>query len=175
MNFNFNDIYTNYYNRVYYTALKITKEPCSAEDVLQETFIKAFDKLNEVKDASKLGSWLSTIASRKAIDFLRKEKKFVLLTIEDYPFLQSSEATIGSQVEKECEQIILEEEVKKRISTLSPKLRAVFRLYYDHQLRESEIASKLHLSQPTVKSRLYRARLAMKDRMSDELNQHYTA
>ncbi|MFC7062574.1 RNA polymerase sigma factor [Halobacillus seohaensis] len=171
---NFNDLFTKYYSRVYYTALKITKETSAAEDVLQETFIKAYDKFNEIKDVNKVGAWLSTIASRKAIDFLRKEKKIVLLSIEDYPILLPFEIA-ESKVENECEQIILEEEIKKKISTLSPKLRSVFQLHYNQQLRESEIASKLNLSKAAVKSRLYRARLAMKNKMKSRFEEHNTA
>ncbi|WP_283154095.1 RNA polymerase sigma factor [Guptibacillus hwajinpoensis] len=71
----FNEIFTKYYNRVYYTALSILKDHGLAEDVLQETFLKAYDRLDEVQSERKLGSWLSTIAARKSIDQLRKQKK----------------------------------------------------------------------------------------------------
>ncbi|WP_371933393.1 RNA polymerase sigma factor [Halobacillus litoralis] len=71
----FCEMYEQYYHRVYYTALKVTKNPCSAEDILQETFIKAYDKLEGIREEGKVGAWLSTIAHRKAIDLLRVIKK----------------------------------------------------------------------------------------------------
>ncbi|MGG1685464.1 RNA polymerase sigma factor [Pseudalkalibacillus sp. NRS-1564] len=71
----FNDIFTKHYKRVYYTALRVLKDHGLAEDVLQETFLKAYDRLDEVQSERKLGSWLSTIAARKSIDQLRKQKK----------------------------------------------------------------------------------------------------
>ncbi|MYL51418.1 sigma-70 family RNA polymerase sigma factor [Halobacillus litoralis] len=171
----FCEMYEQYYHRVYYTALKVTKNPCSAEDILQETFIKAYDKLDEIREEGKVGAWLSTIAHRKAIDFLRKEKKAVLLPIEEMPVPQPTYENTASDVEHICECRHLEEDIKKRISTLSPKLRAVFQLSYDQQLQEKEIAQTLRITQAAVKSRLHRARQAMKGKLGEEMDHYSTA
>lgn len=171
----FRDMYEQYYHRVYYTALKVTKNPCSAEDILQETFLKAYDKFEEVRDEGKVGSWLSTIAHRKAIDLLRKEKKAILLPIEELPLSQPIAVNPESDVERICEHHHLEEDVKKRMSTLSPKLRAVFQLSYYKELQEKEIACYLHITPAAVKSRLHRARQAMKEKLEKEISHYSTA
>lgn len=172
---NFHDMYERYYHRVYYAALKVTKNPCSAEDILQETFMKAFDKLHEVKDETKVGAWLSTIAHRKAIDFLRKDKRMVFLPLEELPIPKTKVPCVSSEVETICVRNYMEEGIKKRISTLSPKLRPVFQLNYYKQMQEKEIARELSISPSAVKSRLHRARQAMKVKLSEELIQDYTA
>lgn len=173
MKMTFHDLYTQHYKRVYFSAVKVTKDHGLAEDVLQETFITAHDKLIEIDNEAKIGSWLSTVATRKAIDLLRRQKKVVLVPI-DIP-TQLSDIPLVSSVEKACENALLEDVVGLLISTLSPKLRTVFRLYYYNQLNEKEIATKLQLSPGAVKSRLHRARNAMRSKMIDDFQQHYTA
>ncbi|WP_394174194.1 RNA polymerase sigma factor [Guptibacillus hwajinpoensis] len=173
MRMTFHDLYTKHYKRVYFSAVKVTKDHGLAEDVLQETFITAHDKLMEINNEAKVGSWLSTVATRKAIDLLRRQKKNVLVSM-DIP-TQLFDIPLDSSVEKACENTQLEEGVGLLISTLSPKLRTVFRLYYYNQLKEKEIATKLQLSPGAVKSRLHRARNAMKSKIVDELQKHETA
>lgn len=173
MEITFHDLYNQHYKRVYFSAIKVTKDHGLAEDVLQETFITAYDKLMEIENEAKVGSWLSTVATRKAIDLLRKQKKVVLVSIDIYP--QLTDLPLDSTVEKECENAQLEEGIGDLISTLSPKLRSVFRLYYHHQLKEKEIACKLKLSPGAVKSRIHRARIVMKSKIVDEFQHHDTA
>ncbi|TKD69963.1 RNA polymerase sigma factor [Pseudalkalibacillus hwajinpoensis] len=173
MEMTFHDLYTQHYNRVYYSAIKVTKDHGLAEDVLQETFITAHVKLMDIDNEAKVGSWLSTVATRKAIDLLRKKKKVVLVSIDSSP--QLTNLPLDFTVEKECENAQLEEGVGVLICALSPKLRSVFQLYYHHQLKEKEIASKLQLSPGAVKSRLHRARIAMKSKMINEFQHHDTA
>ncbi|MFC7319730.1 RNA polymerase sigma factor [Halobacillus campisalis] len=175
MDLNFDDIYKTYYSRVYYTALRILKEPGLAEDILQDTFMKAYDKLDEIGDPSKIGAWLTTIASRKAIDFLRRRKRIVFLPIEESHLTYAAHASLDSNVEKVLEAIVLQERIKRMVHTLTPKLQAVFLLHYEQELKESEIASRLHISKAAVKSRLHRARLAIKDRMREKPEFYYSA
>lgn len=166
----FSDLYTTYYQRVYYAALKITKDQSFAEDIVQETFIKAYAKLDEVEEEKKVGAWLATIATRKAIDLLRKEKRLVTLPVEDLPLSQAA-----FDVEEFVEQRSLMEYVHHRITTLPPKLRVVLQLSCLEGLKEKEIAEKLEISASCVKSRLYRARLALKEKTKTMVDYHSTA
>ncbi|WP_264188448.1 RNA polymerase sigma factor [Halobacillus litoralis] len=168
-------MYKRHYQRVYYTALKVIKDPCSAEDILQETFIKAYNKLDGVREEEKAGSWLCTIAHRKAIDLLRKEKKAILVSLEHLPPAKAKKDGSGSDVERLCEYRHMEEDIKRRVSTLSPKLRVVFQLSYDKNMVEKEIAHELRISQAAVKSRLHRARRVMKKNMEKEIKHFSTA
>ncbi|MFD2923360.1 RNA polymerase sigma factor [Halobacillus naozhouensis] len=171
MDEDFDELYLTYYNRVYYSAYRVTKDQCSAEDVLQETFIKAYRNSDQLKDVEKIGAWLSTAATRTAIDLLRKERKYVVTEIEEVPLRVGEVASFRSTVEESCEQRELEEEVWKSTSSLSPKLKEIFKMKYYFYFKEAEIAKHLQLSPSAVKSRLYRARNYMKKQV-EGLTEH---
>ncbi|WLR48326.1 sigma-70 family RNA polymerase sigma factor [Halobacillus litoralis] len=97
------------------------------------------------------------------------------MPIEEVPVPQPFYENADSDVEHICECRHLEEDIKKRISTLSPKLRAVFQLSYDKQLQEKEIAQTLQITQAAVKSRLHRARQAIKGKLGKESHHCFTA
>jgi RNA polymerase sigma factor (sigma-70 family) len=80
----------------------------------------------------------------------------------------------NSEVE-EYDRIYLEDRIKKKVSTLPPKLRVVFQLSSYHHMNEKEIACKLDLTTSAVKSRLHRARQSMKRKMSEVEDQDYSA
>ncbi|WP_176140506.1 RNA polymerase sigma factor [Halobacillus salinus] len=158
----FNTLYARYYQRVYYAALKVTSDSSLAEDILQETFMKAYDKLHEVKEEGKVGAWLSTIATRKAIDLIRKEKRHVYLPLEELPFSDPS-----SGVEELVELRLQTKEAIQLIAALPPKLRVVLKLGCMEGKSEKEIAEALDVTLACVKSRMYRARMALRN-----LSQH---
>lgn len=68
-------LYTQTCNKNYYLALKYMEDEESAKDVLQESYIKAFNKLEQLKDANKFPGWMSRIVANMAIDVLRKKKR----------------------------------------------------------------------------------------------------
>ncbi|WP_062515785.1 RNA polymerase sigma factor [Halobacillus sp. KGW1] len=165
----FRDMYEHFYQRVYYTALKVTRDACAAEDILQETFMKAHEKWEEIRDQGKAGAWLATIAHRKAIDYLRKEKRTQVVPLEE-ALTQPSKESPFSEVEHTCVLHQMEEGIRKRVSLLSPKLRDVFQLHVTRQMSEGEIAQELNISLSAAKSRLHRARKAVKGKMTEEWN-----
>lgn len=154
----FHQLFHQYYNLVYSIAYQVTKDASLAEDVLQETFWKAYQKECALKDPLKMKAWLSTIARNTAIDYIRKHKKEILLEEEQVPKLLYMQRDHTSDVEQELEKAWVEETVKGHMKKLSPKLQEVFQLNYYDQLQEKEIAQKLHLSKSAVKSRLHRAK-----------------
>ncbi|UOQ91635.1 RNA polymerase sigma factor [Halobacillus shinanisalinarum] len=172
MNEGFEEIYQFYYHRVYHAAFRVTKDHKHAEDILQETFIKAYQKIDQIEKIDKIGAWLSTTATRASIDFLRREKKVVVAEVEEL-LLQRCETR--SIVEEHCEEREMEEVVRLEVGTLSSKLRKVFHLKYYGHLKEAEIAEKLELSPSAVKSRLYRAKICMKKQMAGLIEQNQTA
>ncbi|MDF0728513.1 RNA polymerase sigma factor [Cytobacillus sp. S13-E01] len=158
----FNTMYRLFYEKVFKAAYSITKDTFLAEDIVQETFIKAYKKLDTIVDAGKIGAWLSTIASRTAIDLMRKEKRTKLVPIED-TILDLLDCKNGNiTVESEIEITMFSEEVQAEIKHLKPEQREVLLLKYTRGLRDEEIANQLHIKKATVKTRLYRARQQLK-------------
>ncbi|MEH7385649.1 RNA polymerase sigma factor [Bacillus sp. JJ1521] len=74
MELHFSEIYNEYHSRLFRISYSITRDVHMAEDVVHETFIKAINKIDTIEDNRKIGAWLSTIATRTAIDFVRMER-----------------------------------------------------------------------------------------------------
>lgn len=155
-------IFEMFYRRVYDTAYFILQDSYLAQDVVQETFLKAFQNIDKVQDGSKLGSWLGTIAARTAVDVLRKEKKYRFAT--EKLILNETIAAYdqSNNVEKIIENRFVKNLVRQQIAGLKPEYRQVIVLKYMYELQDQEIADALDLSLSAVKSRLHRARLALR-------------
>ncbi|RDI45427.1 RNA polymerase sigma factor [Falsibacillus pallidus] len=158
----FEEMYEQYHKLVYQIGYRIIRDAALAEDILQETFLKAFKKCHSVEDESKIGSWLSSIAARTAIDFLRKEKRLNETIVEDIEPWKHQDIRL-ELVENEVEALILKTELKKCILSLPDSQQEVMILRIQYGMKESEIAEKLQLNPATVKTRIYRARKYLRE------------
>lgn len=161
-------IFELFYNKVYQTAYFITRDPYLAQDVLQDSFIKAFHHLDRLENGDKLESWLVTITTRTAIDLLRKRKVWngipmddqYLHTLMDHP-THSVEAAVEKEFHKEW--------IKKGINQLKPEYRTVIILKYILDLKDPEIADILNENIGTVKSRIFRAKKKLRDHLQEDV------
>ncbi|MDR4887406.1 RNA polymerase sigma factor [Fredinandcohnia sp. QZ13] len=155
-------IYDLFYDRVYHDAYFITRDPYLAQDVVQDTFMKAFRDLDSLRDRSKMGAWLSTIASRTAIDLIRKQKVWNGIPTEDV-YLEKDKNNHSNPVEMEVEVKLMLKEVGEVLSEISVEHREILLLKYIHELKEKEIAELLNLKEGTVKSRIFRAKKELRN------------
>lgn len=149
-----------FYKRVYDTAYFITKDQHLSQDVVQETFFKAFRKMHTLKDGGKLGAWLGTIATTTSLDLLRKAKQRNDTVVDDvYMNAIISKNQTATSVEKIVEEKFIKEQLQSYVSKLTPpEYRQVVVLKYEYELKDEEIALELEISVGTVKSRLHRAK-----------------
>ncbi|WP_062106822.1 RNA polymerase sigma factor [Bacillus niameyensis] len=159
-----------YYQKVYQTAYFIVKDQYLAQDITQETFLKAFQSMDTLQDQKKMGAWLATIATRTAIDFIRMQKNRNDIPTEDvYIDVEIARKQISSSVEEVVEKNILKNAIRKNIAELKPpEYREVLLLKYEYELRDEEIAKHLGVSVGAVKSRLHRARKRLKTVLSNQ-------
>ncbi|ENH98010.1 putative DNA-directed RNA polymerase [Gracilibacillus halophilus YIM-C55.5] len=157
-------LYDMFYSRVYRDVYFITRDTYLAQDALQETFVKAYKHMDRIEDKERIGAWLSTIATRTAIDILRKRKSKTEVKID-----QSNENLIDynpeevAQLETIVEQRLIKEDLLEIINELKPEYREIILLKYIHEWSVHEIANFLDVKMGTVKTRLYRARKVLKD------------
>jgi RNA polymerase sigma factor (sigma-70 family) len=160
-------LFEMFYNRVYRTAYMITNDHYLAQDVVQETFEKAFNRLDSLKDAEKTGAWLGSIATSTAKDSLRKKKIWNDVATEDVyiemEFTKNENSSFS--VENEIEAEFTKQTIRKHISTLKLEYRQVIIMKYIHELKDDEISQELGIKVGTVKSRLYRAKSKLKSSM----------
>ncbi len=156
---------------VYNLALKLTGDPVAAEDVLQETFLSAFKAISRFEGKSQLSTWLYRIAHNAALMRLRKRQ------VETVSLDAPAESEQGLSEPHEFadwsanpEEVLLDAEMRRAmddaITSLSETLRSVFVLRDVNGLSTAQTAEVLGLSEEAVKSRLLRARLALRERLS---------
>jgi RNA polymerase sigma-70 factor (ECF subfamily) len=163
-----------YKDAVQNLAYRMLSNVTEAEDVTQETFVRAYTQLATYKTTHKFSTWLLSIASHLAIDQLRR-RRFLALPLEDVPFLERIvDGTVGpEQSALRGEQ---QDEIQHYLQKLPSKYRAVIVLRYWYDFSYEEIATALKLTQPLVKARLHRARellaRAMKQNMGPKEEIH---
>ena len=169
----FEELVKRYEKKIYNLAYRIMGNKEDANDVLQETFLQAFKKLSGFKGKAKFSTWLYRIAVNICLMRKRKRKKMKTVSL-DIPILTKKEDEIKRELRDDWSESPLatleNEEVKKTLSEaiglLPEEYRTVFLLRGLNGLSNQEVAKVLKISLPAVKSRLHRARLFLRDKLS---------
>lgn len=166
---NFEALVAMFSKRLTLTAYSITKDWHTAEDVVQESFIKAYKKIETIENIEKIGPWLFAITTRTAIDFLRADKRRKWVPV-DFTYMDYLEfrAEEGMSPEEEVEISLLKDDLNQSINSLSKEYQEVLVLRMQYGLKEAEIANVLQLKSTTVKTRLHRARKQLKLAFSEK-------
>lgn len=145
-------LYHQYVDAMFQISLRMLNNRADAEDILQESFVKAFKNLKQFKYESSFGAWLKKIVINNCINHLKK-RKLNWIAIEDAQFDVSEETAENNQY-----QLPKIEQVKETIKQLPDGFRVVLTLYlfegYDHK----EISQILNISESTSKTQYYRAK-----------------
>lgn len=167
----FTELVNRYERNIYRLARHITQNPEDAEDILQETFLKAYEHLRDFQGNSKFYTWLVRIAVNQSLMKLRKRKSDASVSLDD-PYDTGEENLVREIAvwEPNPEQTYSQEEMRaileKAVDSLPPTFRAVFALRDIEELSTEETAAILNLSIPAVKSRLLRARLRLREKLT---------
>lgn len=127
-----------------------------AEDLAQETFIKAYKKLDTLKNPEKAKSWLYSIARNTAIDFFRKNKNREISL--DNTFLENIAQTTAMDYQDCAADREVSKELEHFIDKLVKEDRAIIKLLYYEGFSYKEIVKLLNINENTLKSHLHRAR-----------------
>lgn len=140
-----------------------------SNDLLQETFIKAFLNLNKYNKDYPFNVWLSSIARNTFLDYVRRRTARSNMMLLDYQ-------TIHEILDENSEQRIIKDELKEQIAfhieNLSPRYRKIIELRYYVGFDYQEIATELGIPEGTVKTNLYRAKAELRteiNKIKDEL------
>jgi RNA polymerase sigma-70 factor, ECF subfamily len=161
----FGELVRLHQNAVYNLAYRMLGERGEAEDAAQETFLRAYAHLDRYDAERPFRTWLLSIASNHCIDRLRK-RRLTWLSLEEplppHPALNSSE------LEPEDAVISIERgsDIQKMLNELPADYRAAVVLRYWYDMPYTEIAEVLHTTESAVKSRLFRARQTLAEKMT---------
>jgi RNA polymerase sigma-70 factor (ECF subfamily) len=171
----FRQLVETYSPRVYNLALKMSGNPDLAEDILQETFVNAYRAIDRFEGRAHVSTWLYRIAHNAVLMRLRKEKRAPQVqSLDDEVDPETLPATLatGTQAdtpERHLLQAELFQKMDQALANLSEALRSVFVLRDVQGLSTAETAEVLGLSQTAVKSRLHRARMALREQLAPYL------
>lgn len=160
---------------VYQVALKLLGDEQEAEDVLQEAFMSAFEAVDGFEGRSKLSTWLYRIAYNASLMRLRKRKQMTAFSLDRPPLdedgmeIPANRQLVDWSAVPDDELLTAEarEEMDRAIAELPESLRSTFVLRDIQGLSGAETAEVLGISVQAVKTRLHRARLRLRDRLSE--------
>jgi RNA polymerase sigma-70 factor (ECF subfamily) len=157
--------------KIFRLAQHVTQNREDAEDVLQETFLKAYEHLDQFQGTAKFYTWIVRIAVNQALMKLRRRKTDRSVSLDET--IDTGEDTIVREVaawDENPEQRFSRTEIGQILDTsiqsLDPTYRSVFVLRDIDELSTEEAAEALGLSIPAVKSRLLRARLQLREKLT---------
>jgi RNA polymerase sigma factor (sigma-70 family) len=132
-------------------AIRIVKSREEAEDLVQDCFIKGFQKIHQIKDDANLGAWLKRIVVNKSLDFVRDQQK---INWVDETLIVETEVENDDEIEND----ISVELVKKCINQLKDKYRIVLNLYLIEDYNHREIGELLNIKESTVRNQFKRGK-----------------
>lgn len=160
----FDELYEQYYDRLYRTACMITGNRADGEDVTQETFIKAYVNCDKLKKDEQFRYWLYRILNRTAWQVAQKHAK-------ERPDERILELADTSTVDSPAVKVLQDEQervVAEAVRKLEYRQRTTVILYYYNGLGTKEIARVMGCMEGTVKSRLFTARKNLRTLLSEE-------
>lgn len=153
--------FEHFYNDIFRVAFFITKDLQLAEDVVQETFLLAFQKLPQLNDEKKIRAWLTKIALNAARGLVRKTRCFPISADLDLIYRQIDQYL--------PEELVVQKEdllaIWQSIENLPPEVQRTFILHYRHEMSIKEISAATGVPEGTVKSRLNRGRHFLRSKL----------
>lgn len=174
----FEELVYQYERLVYTTAYRMLNNHSDAQDVTQEVFIKVYQKLEMYKPTYSFAAWISTIASNTCIDYIRKNKKKQILSLDKEIEFDDSSITLTIESDDLTpEEELLQQEKRdlltKAIQMLDHESRELIILRDVNGLSYNEISDNLNLKLGTVKSKISRSRLKLQKIILDFGEQNF--
>ncbi len=170
----FEQLLDRYEDKIFRLAFRFVRNETDAKEVLQDTFLTIWRKLDTFKGDSQFSSWLYRVAANTALMRLRAQRRHPEVSTEELPigFLDSygqmppAGENWAKRPDDELQSGELRSHIQSAVDTLPEIYRTVFLLRDVEGMSTEETAEVLQISVPTVKTRLHRARLALRDRIT---------
>ncbi len=146
------EVYHSYKNMMFGSAIRILKNREEAEDIVQDAFIKGFEKIHQLQDEANLGAWLKRIVVNKSLDVARNRNRFIF-TSED-SILENK----PDENEDDIKPDISIDFIKECINSLKEKYRIVLMLYMIEDYNHREIGELLNINESTVRNQYRRGK-----------------
>lgn len=155
------ELYQNHYRRIYNTCLRITGNTMDAEEVMHDVFIKIFNQVDKLNSSGAFVTWSRTIATRMAIDHIRKRTPIFEQVDEQIP-IADSETDPATDLTVEA--------IQHEMNLLPDGYRIVLSMRLLDGCEFHEIARALHIKESTARSQYARARGKLAERLKNKLD-----
>lgn len=146
----FRIIYERYQGKVFLFALRLTKSKSEAEEIVQEVFVKLWERRSGINIEKNFNAYILTITRNLVIDILKKAARDKTVQEKTYEnMLKMQSASVDLLIHKETERLH-----RLAIENLSPKRKVVYMLSREEELTYEEIANKLNISRNTVRNQM---------------------
>jgi RNA polymerase sigma-70 factor (ECF subfamily) len=146
----FRKIYEYYQGKIFLFALRLTKSKSEAEEVVQEVFVRLWEKREKIKVEKNFNSYILTITKNLVLDGLKKAAYDKTIQQKIYRHMQALQnTTVDQLIEKELTRLH-----QQAVDQLSPQKKIVFKLSREEELSYEEIAEKLGVSKNTVRNQM---------------------
>ena len=178
----FSELVNAHKDKLYAFVRKLVGDPDDTNDIVQDTFLKAIDKIDQFRGDSAFGTWLTSIALNQSRALFAKRKQADLKPIEDYlpAYDKNAERPLAEArlFDWKDPHSLLENEELRRVvdeglNQLPFKYREAFVLRYVEELSVKEVAAAIGESEAATKSRILRARVALRDFLSNRFEDSY--
>ena len=155
----FHRIYRSHWERIWRIALRYTGSRADAEDIVQETFVRAFEKMHTYKihRSSPFDAWLNTICLNCTMDFFRRWKRKQRNKHLSFSDLQVEPASSNPSPDQEVEEKQAESKIQESLQILSPRQRIIFDMRFNQHLEIRDIAQCLRCSKSNIKTQIFRS------------------
>ena len=153
-------LFDNFAPKMFSVCLRYMKKSDEAEDVLQDSFVKIFQKLSDFKNEGVLEGWIRRIVVNSCLDQIRKNSKF----LND---IQAEEVEYKLDQNSFIAENLMAEELMNLIQKMPDGYRLVFNMFAIEGFSHQEIASQLGITESTSKSQYLRARAYLRDRIGE--------
>ncbi len=157
-------LYEQYSKAMFNICMRMASDRSAAEDLLQDAFIIAFNKLHQLKQPEQFGGWLKRIVVNECIRYTKKKVRWQDLENTDLNNLAEEETAWWKTVDLQM--------IHREIKGLPEGCRQVFTLYVTEDYSHREIATELGISESTSKSQYHRAKQLLKERITKMIVVH---
>ncbi|MGK0255210.1 MAG: RNA polymerase sigma factor (sigma-70 family) [Mariniflexile sp.] len=156
------EVYNRYYKAMYNTSLRIVKNSFEAEDIMQDSFLQAFTKLNKLKDAKMFGPWLKRIVINNSIYHFKKNSKYNNVPLDDVIYKVEDKA---EGVDRSDFTNLKVKQVLETIKLLKENYQACLTLHLIEGYDYEEIGEILNISQANCRTMISRAKDSLRQKL----------
>ncbi len=156
------EVYNRYYKAMYNTAFRIVKDSHWAEDIMQESFLKAFTKLDSFKGEVAFGSWLKRIVINDSLDNYKKINKTATSSLDDMLYKVSDEVSDEDEIDFEDTKV---QHILESIKSLKDNYRIVLTLNFIEGYDHEEICEIMNINPGNCRTLISRAKESLKKKL----------